>query len=114
MTTDFAARARRIDERIVGALARSGRAAGSVRLVAGSKTFPAAAVAEAARAGLTLFGENRVQEAVAKIPEVARLLGLEDPARDALDTSHDKSSVPRETPPVRANPSWHLVGHLQS
>jgi len=46
-------------------------------------------VAAAARAGLALFGENRVQEAAEKIPAVAAL----EPAR-AL--------------------SWHLVGHLQS
>jgi pyridoxal phosphate enzyme (YggS family) len=54
-----------------------------VRLVAVSKTFPAERVREAMEAGQSLFGENRVQEALAKIPEVG------EGAR------------------------WHLIGHLQ-
>jgi hypothetical protein len=53
----------------VGAAARgAGRDPASVRLVAVSKTHPAASVAEALRAGHRLFGENRVQEAQAKYP----------------------------------------------
>ena len=60
-----------------------------MRLVAVSKTMPAETVAQGARAGLTLFGENRVQEAAQKIPGVAALA------------------------PGRAL-AWHLVGHLQS
>jgi pyridoxal phosphate enzyme (YggS family) len=54
-----------------------------VRLVAVSKTVPVAAIREALEAGQTLFGENRVQEAVAKMGE-------------AGPAAH-----------------WHLVGHLQ-
>jgi len=52
-----------------------------------SKTFPAALVAEACRAGLTDIGENRVQEAAAKRPQVVAL---------------------------GVHPRWHLVGHLQT
>jgi PLP dependent protein len=70
--------------RIAAACARSGRDPASVRLVAVTKTVPAEAVGEAFRAGQTLFGENRVQEALAKIP--------------AVDS--------------RAR--WHLIGHLQT
>ncbi len=55
------------------------------RLLAVSKTQPAAAVAALAAQGQRAFGENYVQEAVAKI-EALRALGLE----------------------------WHLIGHLQS
>ena len=44
----------------------------SVRLVAVSKFHPASAVIEAARAGQTIFGENRVQEAAAKFDEVKK------------------------------------------
>jgi PLP dependent protein len=62
-----------------------GRSPESVRLLAVSKTFSASAVEMAAQAGQLLFGENRVQEAEKKIPEV-RAAGLE----------------------------WHLIGHLQS
>jgi pyridoxal phosphate enzyme (YggS family) len=54
-------------------------------LLAVSKLQPAAAVAELARAGQLAFGENYVQEAQAKIGELADM-GLE----------------------------WHLIGHLQS
>lgn len=87
--SDFRARAGHVEERIEGALARARRPPGSVTLVAVTKTFPAEAVAEAVSAGLAHFGENRVQEAAAKIPSVAAL-----------------------TRGRRA--SWHLVGHLQS
>ena len=71
--------------RIARAAADAGRNPGGVRLVAVSKTFPLAAVEAAASAGLADFGENRVQEAAAKIDASTGLA-------------------------VR----WHLIGHLQS
>jgi PLP dependent protein len=80
----IAERLERVRGRIAQACARAGRPAGAVRLIAVTKGFPASAVTEAASLGLTEFGENRVQEASAKIPLVA----------------------PR--------PRWHLVGHLQT
>lgn len=73
-----------IEERIVAACEKAGRSRSNVKLVAVSKTKPAAAVIEAAEAGQILFGENRVQEAQAKIP---------------LCPGHLQ---------------WHLIGHLQS
>jgi pyridoxal phosphate enzyme (YggS family) len=75
-------------DRIAAAARRAGRNPAEVMLVAVSKTFAVEAVVEAHRAGLPVFGENRVQEARAKIPAVAAILG--------------KGAV-----------SWHLVGHLQ-
>ena len=54
--------------RIEAATSAAGREAGSVALVAVSKTQPAAAVREALVGGHRLFGENRVQEAQAKYP----------------------------------------------
>lgn len=71
-------------QRILAACARAGRDPASVQLVAVSKHQPAEVVNEAARLGLNLFGENRVQEAKAKIPDCS----------------------------VRLR--WHLIGHLQS
>lgn len=72
--------------RIAGAALRAGRRSGDVTLIGISKTMPAEAVQRAVDAGLTDFGENRVQEADAKIPAV--------------------QSGP--------NPlTWHLVGRLQ-
>ena len=56
--------------RIAAACARAGRSAESVTLVAVSKTVPADALRDAVAAGLDLLGENRVQEAVAKVPDV--------------------------------------------
>ncbi len=70
--------------RIAAACARAGRAPESVRLLAVSKTHGPEAVRAAAAAGQRLFGENRVQEAAAKIPECPGQL------------------------------EWHLIGPLQS
>lgn len=69
------------------ACAASGRSAGSVTLLAVSKTFPAEAVRQAWAGGQRAFGENYVQEALAKIEALADL---------------------------RAGLQWHLIGPLQS
>jgi pyridoxal phosphate enzyme (YggS family) len=69
--------------RIDRACTRSGRAPSEVRLVAVSKTMAAERVQALLAAGHTLFGENRVQEALEKI-----------------DT-------------VGPGPEWHFIGHLQ-
>lgn len=57
-------------ERIAAACARASRDAAAVTLVAVSKTVPAARVRSGVVAGLTVLGENRVQEAAAKIPVI--------------------------------------------
>jgi PLP dependent protein len=69
------------------AAAGGGRSANTVTLLAVSKTFPADAVREAFAEGQTAFGENYVQEALAKI--------------DALVD-------------LRPRIEWHLIGPLQS
>ena len=73
-----------VRERIAAAALRVGRDPGEVLVVAVAKTFPVSAVREAVAAGINDVGENRVQEAKAKIAEI-----------DA---------------PYR----WHMVGHLQT
>jgi pyridoxal phosphate enzyme (YggS family) len=83
----LSARAAEVLNRIDGAARRAGRDPSEVKLVSVSKTHPASLVREAAAVGLTDFGENRVQEAEAKIAEL-------------------KS----EKPALR----WHLIGSLQS
>jgi len=60
----------RVRERIADGCARVGRDPGTVTLVAVSKTVPVERLRHAVEAGLRVFGENRVQEALAKIPEV--------------------------------------------
>jgi hypothetical protein len=84
---DLAGRIRNVRERIARACSRGRRDPAEVTLVAVSKTHPAAAVRRAAEAGLTVFGENRVQEGVAKI--------------EALR-------------PDFPTLSWRLIGRLQS
>lgn len=79
----FEERLEKVETRIEQACRGAGRARESVRLLAVSKTKPPEAVEEAARCGLRLFGENKVQEAQHKRPLCAE--GLE----------------------------WHLIGHLQ-
>ena len=74
----------RIRSRIDQACERSGRQPDSVRLMAVSKNQSPERVAEAASAGLTLFGENRIQEAKVKIAQSPSQL------------------------------EWHFIGHLQS
>jgi pyridoxal phosphate enzyme (YggS family) len=74
-----------VRHQIADAADRAGRDPAGIRLVAVSKTFPATLVREAAAAGQTDFGENRVQEGLEKI-EALSDLSLE----------------------------WHLIGHLQS
>jgi len=77
-----------VRERITRAAERASRTPDGVTLVAVSKTFPPEAVREAFAAGVRTFGENRVQEAEAKIGTLAGL---------------------REQ-----GVQWHLLGHLQS
>ncbi len=72
-----------VREQIACAAAKSARSADDVELVAITKTHPAEKAREAVEAGQTLFGESRVQEARAKIPELS------------------------------SNIRWHFVGHLQ-
>jgi hypothetical protein len=59
---------RRVRERIADAASKAGRRPEDVTLVAVSKTKPVEAVRAALAAGQTVFGENRVQEAMAKFP----------------------------------------------
>jgi hypothetical protein len=81
---DFAENLKSIRRRIAAACARVGRDAASVTLLAVSKTHPPETIRAAVEAGQLLFGENKIQEAKAKIPLC----------------------------PGRAR--WQFIGHLQS
>ena len=83
-STDIREALERVRSRIEAAAVRSGRAAAEIILVAVTKGAGPEAVRAAQEAGLTVFGENRVQEAQEKIAAAGP--GCE----------------------------WHLVGHLQS
>ncbi len=66
---DIAANLAHLQQRMAAACARAGREASEVRIVAVGKKFKAEIIREAAACGLTVFGENRVLEAKAKIPD---------------------------------------------
>jgi PLP dependent protein len=61
---------RRVRERIAEAATKAGRRPEDVTLVAVSKTQPVEAVRAALQAGQSVFGENRVQEAAGKFPQL--------------------------------------------
>ena len=92
------ARARVLD-RVAAACARAGRSPDEVTLVAVSKTVAPDALRDAVAAGLDLLGENRVQEAAAKAPEVPgarwQLVGplQSNKARRALEVFESIQSV---------------------
>src|SRR5690349_25111372 len=65
---------------------RARRNSAEITLMAVTKTHPPERIREAYKAGLRLFGENRVQEFSAKAPALSELPGAE----------------------------WHMIGHLQS
>ena len=73
-----------IQQRIRAVCARAGRGPDSVTLLAVSKTHPPETIEAAAGCGLAFFGENKIQEAKAKIPLCPGKL------------------------------RWHFIGHLQS
>jgi pyridoxal phosphate enzyme (YggS family) len=81
---DIAANLKSIQERITAACQRSGRDPASVTLMAVTKTHPPETVQLAAGLGIVYVGENKVQEAKAKIPQCPGKL------------------------------RWHFIGHLQS
>ena len=74
----------RVMEQIERAAQKAGRDPKDVRLVVVSKTVEAVRVREAIEAGVTILGENYVQEAQKKIEEIGK------------------------------SASWHFIGHLQS
>ena len=63
----------RVRQQIADACARTGREPSQVTLIAVSKSFPYASIAEAAACGHLQFGENRVQEGLTKIEQTAQL-----------------------------------------
>jgi len=81
---NLAANLETLHQRIRTACGRAGRNPDSVTLLAVTKTQPPEVVQAAAKLGLILFGENKVQEAKAKMPLCP------------------------------GNLRWHMIGHLQS
>lgn len=61
---------RNLQQQIKAAAINAGRDADDVKLVAVSKRFPASSICEAHSAGQILFGENYIQEASEKKPQI--------------------------------------------
>ena len=78
---------RDLEARIARACERAGRAPEEITLVAVTKTVAPPAIRAAFEAGIRHFGENRVQEAKGKIPQLSVL---------------------------EPHPTWHMIGHLQT
>jgi pyridoxal phosphate enzyme (YggS family) len=74
----------KVRERVERAAQRAGRGSKEIKLVAVSKTVEVARIKEAIDAGVSILGENYVQEAQKKIEAIGKLV------------------------------SWHFIGHLQS
>jgi pyridoxal phosphate enzyme (YggS family) len=73
----------RVQGQIAAAAQRSGRTPDQIQLVAVTKTVDVAVIQEAISCGVSIIGENRIQEAL------------------------------RKHPLIQASVQWHLVGHLQ-
>jgi hypothetical protein len=84
MEVDIAANISTIRQRIVAAAARSQRAPDSIKLLAVTKTVSPLYIGKAIAAGISMFGENYVQEAKEKIAAIEKSV------------------------------QWHMIGHLQT
>lgn len=84
MEVDIAANINAIKQRIADAAIRSKRSSDSIKLLAVTKTVSPLYINEAINAGISMFGENYVQEAKEKIAVIEK------------------------------NVQWHMIGHLQT
>jgi pyridoxal phosphate enzyme (YggS family) len=92
--TSIGANLQAVRTRIERAARLAGRPPREIRLIAVSKTWPAAYVAEAHACGQHAFGENQAQEGVGKILQLRHLLPERHVNSDALE--------------------WHFIGPVQS
>lgn len=78
-----------VRDRINGSAVKAGRDSDNIKLVAVTKTVSPDRIIEAVRAGVTIVGENRVQEAQKKISDLRSQISV-------------------------VRPEWHFIGHLQT
>ena len=84
METDISANINKIRQRIAAAAARVNRAPDDIKLLAVTKTVSPAAIMQAVDAGVTMLGENYIQEAKEKVAAIGKSV------------------------------QWHMIGHLQT
>ena len=121
---DIADNVHKVLDRIAAAEAAAGREAGSVRLLAATKTHDVGEIMAAIDAGVRMIGENRPQEVQVKAPGLVRLMAERgfalgaDASSAAVDGAAGAGSADA-TGSVR-NPAqngvipFHLIGQLQS
>ncbi len=90
---------KKVRDRINNSAVKTGRNPEEIKLIAVSKTVDLQKIIEAVKAGATILGENRVQEAKTKIAEL-------------------RSHITPPAPPlgkegIRGGVEWHLIGNLQ-
>jgi pyridoxal phosphate enzyme (YggS family) len=116
----LAQRYQAVKARIERAAVAAGRDPGSVRLLAVGKTFPAAGVAELAALGQDAFGENYLQEALAKMAALAHLrpgwpVGERADLPPGWPVAADSDPDPDHgRPGGRPAIEWHFIGPIQS
>jgi len=117
---DFSSRLARIQGAIASAAQKVGRDPAEIELIAVSKTQPTDAIQVAMRAGITHFGENKVQEARGKIDSLGRgvwhLIGhlQSNKAREAVRLFDSIDSVDRSELAVEINHRADALGKIQN
>ena len=117
--TTIASRLQAVRSRIDAAAVAAGRSPGDIRLIAVSKTFPPAAIAEAHAAGQVAFGENYLQEALGKMAVLLRPLewhvahGQQDGGQREGGVRPSAGVASPEGPLLRPL-EWHFIGPIQS
>ena len=109
-----------LQNEIAQAAQRTGREFSEIEIIAVSKTQTEAIVREALRAGLTRFGENKVQEARGKIEAIGRgewhLIGhlQSNKVKDAVQLFHSIDSVDRLDLAEEINVRADAIGKTQN
>src|SRR5277367_2062385 len=117
---DISFRLAKIHDAIAAAAQKAGRDPAEIELLAVSKTQPTEAISEAMRAGVTHFGENKVQEARGKIEELGRgvwhLIGhlQSNKAKDAVRLFDSIDSVDRTDLAGEINHHADVLGKTQN
>src|SRR5476649_2061763 len=117
---DFSSRLARIQNALAAAAQGAGRDPSEIELLAVSKTQPVEAIQKALRAGITHFGENKVQEARGKIETLGRgvwhLIGhlQSNKAKDAVRLFDSIDSVDRADLAEEINHRADAFGKIQN
>lgn len=107
-------------DRVAAAEEKAGRKAGSVRLLAATKTRDVGEIMAAIDAGIRMIGENRPQEVQVKAPGLLRLaaergfaLGVGGDGQNGANGAANNATAPT-APAANGTIPFHLIGQLQS